>query len=86
MKIKTERLIKTKRGRNPRNAMIGKYEVVISGISPDIDEILQAIFGSFYIRNGEATYTATICTDENGKIFHNYESEFEDDYDYIFGN
>lgn len=69
---------------NPKaiNDLIGYLEIELYGLLHCLNgkQFGQAIFGTFERTNNRTLlYTATVWTDETGEIYHNYDSEFEDD-------
>jgi len=79
MKVVTERLETEHPG--AVDALLGYVVADITGALRLMHgyQLATAIFGTFERVDNRVRYTATVWTDENGTICHNYDSEFADD-------
>lgn len=64
-----------------KDDLLGYYEVELYGLLGKMrDRYAYAHFGTFERTDDRSVlYSATVWTDRNGEIFHDYDSEFADD-------
>ena len=84
MNIRYERLNVVNEG--IKDGLLGYYEVEIYGLKSKLNgkHFAQAHFGHFRETNERSIlYSATVYTDKNGDVCHNYQSEFLDDLNFL---
>ena len=71
-----------------KDDMVGYYNVITKGhMDGKAGNIGLASFGTFEkINDTWVLYTATLWSDDDGKIYHCYESEYADDLAYLRDN
>jgi hypothetical protein len=67
--------------KSAKDEMVGYYNVILKGkMEGPAGTVGQGIFGGFEkINDNWLWYTATVWSDQQGEIYHSFESEYLDD-------